>query len=173
MDCRNLDRIADSLKVVEVKSSVTDLIVNLHKRIYDVAFSSTLPVRERTLLVGKAFVALFYLANKLVVNPQSITLVAENTDLSIGKVESLGIPYQEHSFTLYTITQMGGLVMSAGELENEMSKTERSSNRLEAFKWQVTSYVNSLIVSFVVYAMKNGLDIEEGLTQATLRMEEL
>lgn len=173
MGYRNLDRIADNLKAVEVKSTVKDLLVNLHKRIYDVAFSNTLPVQERTLLIGKAFVALFYLANRLEVNPQSITFVAENMDLSIGKVESLGIPYDEHSFTLYTVVQMSGLIMSAGELEAELNKTERSSNRLEVMKWQVTGYMDSLIVGFVYYAMKNGLDLEEELTQATLRMEEL
>lgn len=173
MGYRNLDHIVESIKSVEIKSSVKDLIINLYKRIYEVAFSDKATVQERSILIGKALAVLLYLAHKLEVTVQPISFVAESMGQSIDRVEALGMKVEEHSFTLYNIVQMGSLVVSAGELESEMNKTERVSNRLEVYKWQVVNIMDSLIVGFVCYAMKNGLDLEKGLTQAMLRTEEV
>lgn len=169
MDFHKFETLIHEIKCTDPDVSALDLFIPLYRRVHELSFCED-DINKKALLVGKSFVSLFKLADKLGINSalfvQDLTIVRK----AIKRVEDEGIVMGKNDFALFTLAKLATLSIVINNLPSEKGGDSNAGpfDTLIVFK-----KIEGLIVTLATYAIKNDIDINDSIEKAMIRKEEV
>ena len=116
MDFHKFQTLIHEIKCTELNVSALDLFITLYRRAHELSFCED-DINKKTLLLGKSFVSLFKLADKLqitnILDLEVYTCIRE----AIEQVDSKGVTQGKNDFALFVLAKLAQLGISIKELD--------------------------------------------------------
>lgn len=167
MDFHKFQTLIHEIKCMESNISALDLFITLYRRVHELSFCED-DINRKALLLGKSFVSLFKLADKLqitsILDLQVYTFIRE----AIEEVDSKGVTQGKNDLALFVLVKLAKLGISIKELDVEKTNISYSLHTALTFK-----PIEGLLVGLCTYAIKNDIDINDSIEKAMIRKEEV
>lgn len=169
MDFHKFQTLINEIKCTDPNVSALDLFILLYRRVHELSFCED-DINKKALLVGKSFVYLFKLADKLGFNSalyaQHLTFVRK----AIKQVEQKGIVMGKNDFALSILVRLATLFV----VINNLTSQEGGDSNAEPFDTLIAfKKIEDLLIMLATYAIKNDIDINDSIEKAMIRKEEV